>query len=85
MAALAYTLCAGTAVTCAWLLLRAFARSGTRLLLWSGLCFSFLAVSNLLLSVDLLMFPAVDLFFIRNLSALAGLSLLLYGLIWDAR
>lgn len=85
MGVLAYTVCAGAALACAYLLLRAFARTRTRLLLWSGLCFSFLTVSNLLLSIDLLVFPSVDLFVLRNLTALAGLCLLLYGLIWDAR
>ncbi|HEY2774164.1 MAG TPA: DUF5985 family protein [Candidatus Binatia bacterium] len=85
MATLAYTACAATALACAGLLLRAYARTGTRLLLWSGLCFVVLTVNNILLTVDLLVFPSVDLFLLRNLTALAGLSLLLYGLIWESR
>lgn len=85
MAALAYMACAATAFACAVLLLRAYARTGTRLLLWSGLCFAFLTVNNMLLTIDLLLLPTVDLFIGRNLTALAGVSLLLYGLIWESR
>ena len=38
---------------CAVLLLRAYASAGPRLLLWSGLCFAGLTISNVLLFVDL--------------------------------
>jgi hypothetical protein len=85
VAAIAYLLCAATALACATLLLRAWRRSGTRLLLWSGLCFCFLTLNNVLLTVDLVVFPTVDLFLLRNLTALAGISLLLYGLIRETR
>jgi hypothetical protein len=84
MAALAYLMCAGTAMACASLLFRAYVRSGTRLLLWSSLCFAFLTLNNILLVFDLLLFPQIDLFLVRNLTALVGPSLLLYGLIWDS-
>ena len=84
MATASYLLCAATALACAVLLLRAYAQSGTRLLLWSGLCFAFLALSNAILAVDLVLLPDLRLFVVRNLSALAGMILLLYGLIWDA-
>lgn len=84
MGAIIYTLCAATALVCASLLLRAYRQSGTRLLLWAGLCFVFLTVNNALLTVDLLILPQVDLFALRNLTALVGLSLLLYGLISEA-
>lgn len=85
MASAVYLLCSATALACASLLLRAYARTGTRLLLWSGMCFVFLTASNLLVIVDLLIFPALDLFIIRNFTALFGLTLLLYGLIWESR
>jgi hypothetical protein len=80
-----YLLCSATALLCAALLLRAFWRNRTRLLLWSGLCFVGLALDNVFLFTDLIVFPHVDLSVWRSLPALAGLSLLLYGLIWDAR
>lgn len=83
MGSLAYLLCAATSFACAYLLLKAYQRSGTRLLLWSGLCFAFLTANNILLTVDLVILPSVDLFVLRNLTALVGLVLLLYGLVWE--
>ena len=80
-----YLLCALTALACAALLLRGYDRSGARLLLWAGLCFAGLTVNNALVFVDLVLVPAVDLFTWRNLAALGGMGVLLYGLIWDTR
>ena len=34
-----YVLCFLTSAACAWLLGRSYARTGTRLLLWSSVCF----------------------------------------------
>jgi hypothetical protein len=85
MGALIYPLCALTALVCALVLLRGYAAHRTRLLLWSGLCFVGLTMNNLLVVVDLLLVPQVDLFLWRNLAALAGMAILLYGLVWDAR
>lgn len=85
MAALVYSLCAGAALACAVLLLRAYRRSRVRLLLWSGVCFSFLTGSNTLIAIDLLVFPDVSLFAIRNLMTLTGMACLLWGLVWDGR
>ncbi|AEI62960.1 DUF5985 family protein [Corallococcus macrosporus] len=85
MAEAVYILCALTSVACAVLLLRAYRRTGTRLLLWSGLCFVGMAVSNVLLFVDLVLLPTtIDLFMPRLVATLASASVLLYGLIWDA-
>lgn len=85
MALLVYVLCAATSLLCAALLLRGFRRTRVRLLLWSGLCFSGLTLNNVLLVVDLGIFPEPDLAVVRMLPALAGVSLLLYGLIWEPR
>ena len=85
MGSLVYLLCAVAALVCSVLLLRAYRRVRARLLLWSGLCFGFLTLNNVLVAVDLVIFPDVDLFLLRNLSALAGIVALLYGLIWEAR
>jgi hypothetical protein len=81
---LVYSLCALTALACAFLLLRARLRGGAPLLLWSGLCFVCLSLNNALVVVDLVVFPDVSLFLIRNAVALLGMLLLLYGLIWES-
>jgi hypothetical protein len=80
-----YLLCAATSAACAALLLRAYRRQRTRLLLWSSLCFVLLAVNNTLLFVDLSVATAVDLSLWRSVTALAGVSVLLFGLIWESR
>ena len=84
MAAIIYSLCALTALVCAFLLLRAYARSRYRLLLWSGLCFCGLTLNNVLLVLDKVAFPDVDLSMWRTLTAAIAMAILLYGLIWDA-
>ncbi|MGD9883044.1 MAG: DUF5985 family protein [Reyranella sp.] len=84
MAPLIYLLCMLTALICAWLLLRAWRRSGYRLLLWSGLCFAGLTINNFLLVVDRLVLPAVDLSIWRTSMALVAMAVLLYGLIWES-
>ncbi len=81
--ALVYTLCFLTSSACAWLLGRSYGRSGTRLLLWSSACFVLLAGNNLLLMLDLLVFQDVNLRIGRLLLSLAGVSVLLFGFIWD--
>lgn len=90
MAEAVYILCAATCVACAVLLFRGFARSGARFLLWSSLCFVGLATNNILLFVDKVVLPdtqcvlGIEFAVWRTAAALAGLLLLLYGLIWDA-
>jgi hypothetical protein len=84
MAAIIYGLCALTAGVCTWLLLQAYLRGSYRLLLWSGLCFAGLTLNNLLLVLDKLILPEVDLSVWRTSVALLAMAVLLYGLIWDA-
>jgi hypothetical protein len=55
------------------------------LLLWSGFCFIGLAMNNILLFVDLVLVPGVDLRSVRGGVALAGVWVLLFGMIWDSR
>ena len=83
MAPAVYILAAVTTLCCALLLLRAYFRTRTKLLLWSGLCFAGLAISNLLVFVDLILLPTVDLYLIRLSVAAVAMLLLLYGLIWE--
>ena len=82
--ALIYTLCFLTSSACAFLLARSFARTGMRLLLWSAFCFLFLGLNNLAVIFDLLLFPQFDFKLIRVALSLAGISLLLFGLVWEA-
>ncbi len=79
-----YLLCCITSLACAVLLLRGYQQSGVRLLLWSGLCFVGLALNNILLVVDTHIITSTDLSIVRSVPALVGISLLLYGLIWEA-
>lgn len=83
MAGIVYILCALTALGCAALLLQSHARTGNRLLLWSGLCFVGLTLNNVLVFLDMLVIHDLDLYFWRNLAALIGMSLLIFGLIWE--
>jgi hypothetical protein len=69
---------------CAFLLLRAYARVRKRLLLWSGLCFVGLAISNAMLFVDLALVPNDSLYTWRLSVAAASMLLLLYGLIFES-
>ena len=85
MADLAYILCTFTSIACAVLLLRGYNQSRSRLLFWSGLCFAGLALNNILLIVDLRLLHDIDISMIRSLPALAGLLLLIFGLIWEKR
>ena len=81
--AVVYVLCFLTSSTCAWLLGRSYSRSRVRLLLWSSICFAFLAANNLALVLDLVVFPeAIDLRLGRLLLALAAVVSLLWGFIW---
>ena len=86
MASVVYALCALTSLACAVLLFRAYRRSSARLLFWSGLCFVGLALNNILLFIDLIVLPTtVDLSLYRDITAVAGIMVLLFGLIWHAR
>ena len=84
MSAVVYVLCALTSVACAVLLLRAYAQRRVNLLFWSGLSFIGFALGNLFLVIDRLMIPMVDLRLFRSVPVLAGLIVLIYGLVWDS-
>ncbi len=74
-----------TSLACMVFLFRAYAVSGTRLLLWSALCFVFLTANNVLLFMDVFVIPDLDLRPYRLGAALVGLLFLLYGFIWETR
>jgi len=78
-----YLLCFATSSACAILLARSYARTRARLLLWSAMCFVLLAGNNLLVVVDLLVLPDVNLTVVRLGFSAAALTVLLFGFIWD--
>lgn len=78
-----YVLCFVTSSACAYLLARNFRRTRARLLLWSALCFLFLAANNLLVIVDLLLVETMDFRIWRVWTSLAAVAILLFGFIWD--
>lgn len=91
MAEVVYVLCAVLSVACAVLLYRGYRRSNARFLAWCAACFACLAVNNILLFIDKVVYPEDALFFAglsfalwRGITALLGVGLLLFGLIWDA-
>jgi len=90
MAETVYVLCSLTSLACAVLLLRGYARSKARLLLWSGLCFVCLMANNVLLFLDKVVYPEettfMGVYFVlaRSVAALTGVALLVYGLVWDS-
>jgi hypothetical protein len=83
MADVVYSLCALTSIVCAVLLSQGYRRTRSRLLLWSSLCFVGLVVNNVLLVLDRIFVPEIDLYTVRLFSALVALTLLVYGLIWE--
>lgn len=85
LASFVYLLGAIVTALCAILLLRGYVRSRSRLLLWSGLCFAGLTVSNGLLFVDLVLLPADHSLYMWRLStAAASMMLLVYGLVFES-
>jgi hypothetical protein len=81
-----YVLCTLVSLICAVLLLRGYSRGRHRLLLWSGLCFSGLSVSNVLVFLDLVILPAqIDLYPAREITTACSVLILLFGMIWEGQ
>lgn len=78
-----YLLCVATSLLCAYLLARGYRRRRIRLLVWSAVCFGLLAINNLVLAVDVLLLPEIDLGFFRAFTSLLATGVLLVGFIWD--
>ena len=81
--AVVYILCLLTSAACAWLLGRSYRLNRTPLLLWSSVCFGFLAANNLVLILDLLVYPGLDLRIVRLGLALAAVMSLIWAFIWQ--
>jgi hypothetical protein len=82
-AATVYLLCFIGSALCAYLLVSGFRRSNEKLLLWSAVCFCLLAVNNLLVFLDIIVLPDLNLTPLRSLTSLAAVSVLLYGFVWE--
>jgi hypothetical protein len=85
MAEIVYVLCGLTSFACALLLLASYRRTRARLLMWSSLCFFGLAINNVLLIADLVLFPEIDFSLWRSEVALVSMLLLVLGLVWESR
>jgi hypothetical protein len=84
MAAVVYILGTLVSLLCSALLLRAYGKARTPLLLWSGLCFALLTISNALLFIDLVLLRDVTLYVWRLATAATGMLMLVYGLIFES-
>lgn len=78
-----YILCMLASTACAGLLTRAWLGSRSRLLLWTAVSFGFLALNNLLLVADLVIFTDVNLLPYRQTATGLAIAALLYGFIWE--
>ena len=68
------------------LLARGYVRSRARLLLWSAVCFAWLTVNNVVLFVDLVVYPTqIDLSIVRAATALVAVLALVVGLVWSSK
>jgi hypothetical protein len=80
-----FILCAATCLLCALMLFRGYARTGVRLLFWSGLCFTGLMADNIMVYIDVIMVPEFSLVVWRKIPGLIAISMLLYGLVTESK
>jgi len=78
-----YLLCFLTSLSCCLLLIRSYRRSRSKVLLWTAACFVLLAIDNLLVVLDLILLPNVDLLLPRLLATLLAVSTLIIGFVWE--
>lgn len=79
-----YVLCAVTSGICVALLTKGFLRSGSRLLLWTAVCFFFLAIHSVLVLIELMFLPSMDLQMFRHVASFAAGVSLVAGLVWES-
>jgi hypothetical protein len=78
-----YLLCAVTSLTACGLLFRRYLQRRTPLLLWSCIGFFGLAINNVLVYVDLVVFVAISLSAIRAVVGALAMVVMLWGLVWE--
>ena len=83
MAELIYGLCTVLSLAIAAMLWRQYRRAPTRMIYWTTLCFIGLALSNLLLVLDKLVIPEMDLRVLRHSVSLLSIGMLLFGLVYE--
>ncbi len=81
MGQIVYLLCFLTSFACSVFLFRGFRSTKYKLLFWSGLGFVGFALNNLVLMIDMMIVPQIDLSLLRTLLSVVGMTLLVYGLI----
>ena len=84
MGQLVYFLCAVTSLGCTVLLINRYRKAHISLLFWSALAFFAFTITNILLFIDLAVVQGVDLSLVRNAITLAGVLVMVYGLITEA-
>ncbi len=84
MPEIVYALCSVTSAACALLLLRGWLVSRVRLLLWSAVGFVGIALNNVGLMLDFVIFPDVDFSLWRTVPAAVGVLVLACGLAWES-
>ena len=78
-----YGLCLVASAVCALLLIRSWRATRQRLLLWSAACFTLLAVNNMLVVMDMIVFASADFTWARQISALGAVAVLIWGFVWE--
>ena len=79
-----YFICALTSAFCALLLIRGYRRRPSVVLFWSSVYFLCQAATNILLVVDLVFLPNIDMSMFRRFLTMIGTVTFLLGLIWEA-
>ena len=85
MPQLIYGTCMLLSLAIAAMLWRQQLRQPVRLIFWTSLCFSGLALSNFVLVLDKVVYPDLDMALLRHAIALGSICLLLFGLLWEER
>lgn len=80
-----YLLSLLTSLCCTALLWRGYSRSGRTLLMCSAICFVFFSLNNALLFIGAVLLPGLDVRLLRAATSLVGVTVLLYGFIWEIR
>jgi hypothetical protein len=81
-----YLLCATTSLIAGAMLLRMYLLRRSPMLLWSFVGFLGLALNNVLVYLDLVVFQAgPDLSLPRAVAGATGMLVMLFGLIWEAQ
>lgn len=82
MPGLIYIICGLTSLGSAWLLGRGALKRHDGLMFWSSLCFFGMGVNNLLLYLNFIIFPEVELLIVARIAMVFSVLVLNFGLIW---